>query len=400
MVVYAQLVVNGFAITALVESIIGFAYDKAMRKKPAIPSTLPLSSIDWSSLIPLMGQANRNLATYNGMLRHLPNAAMLLAPLTMQEAVLSSRIEGTLATMSEVLQFEAGEFPVHQSRRQDIEEIRNYGNALRVATAELTRRPFSLNLLLELHRVLLDGVRGQGKARGEFRRQQNYIGSVAGGKETIRFTPPEWQLLPRALSNWEMYYHADTPDPIVQLAIVHAQFEFLHPFLDGNGRLGRILVPIFLYERGLLQQPNFYLSEFIEANRDEYIDLLNALGRTKHSWTAWIRFFLSAVAEQARRNADKATAMLQLYEGLKQRFITITRSQYAVPLLDFIFSTPIFEPGQVQWTSTPPSKPTLTSMLLALHQEGILTMVRQGLGRRSYIWALQSLIDLVENRQA
>jgi Fic family protein len=369
-----------------------------MKHKPAIPEALPLNKLNWTDLIPLMGGANRSLADYNGMLRHLPNASMLLAPLTVQEAVLSSRIEGTLATMSEVLQFEAGELPTQEARRHDIEEILNYRDALEVARAELGHRPFSLNLLLRLHHVLLRGVRGQNKARGEFRRQQNYIGSVSGGKETIRFTPPEWQLLPAALDNWEKYYHATTPDPIVQLAIIHAQFEFLHPFLDGNGRLGRILVPIFLYEKGLLQQPNFYLSEYIEAHREEYIDLLNGLGKAPQAWTSWIKFFLIAVDQQARRNARKATAMLHLYEGLKTEFIKVTRSQYAIPLLDFIFSTPIFQPGQVQWTITPPSQPTLTSMLSALSKAKVLTMVREGAGRRSYIWALTPLIQLAEER--
>ena len=373
-----------------------------MPQKPATPIVLPIDGpfklLDWSGLIPFMGRANRSLADYNGLLRHLPNASMLLAPLTMQEAVLSSRIEGTLATMSEVLQFEAGELPTREARRHDIEEILNYREALRVATRDLTRRPFSLNLLLELHRVLLDGVRGQGKARGEFRRQQNYIGSLHAGRETIRFTPPEWSSLQGALDNWENYYHSDSPDPIVQLAVIHAQFEYLHPFLDGNGRLGRILVPIFLYERKLLQEPNFYMSEFIESNRDEYIDLLNQLGRSKDSWTNWVRFFLLGVEDQASRNTRKATAMLALYEELKKQFIEVTRSQYAIPLLDFVFSTPVFEPGQVTWPGTPPSKPTLTSMLAALHKADVLTMLRQGMGRRSYIWSLKPLIELAENR--
>ena len=373
-----------------------------MAQKPAIPISLPLGSpfhlLDWTALIPDMGRANRSLADYNGLLRHLPNAGMLLAPLIMQEAVLSSRIEGTLATMSEVLQFEAGELPLHEQRRHDIEEILNYREALRLATRELPRRGFSLNLLLKLHKVLLDGVRGQGKARGEFRRQQNYIGSLNAGQETIRFTPPEWTLLKEALDNWEKFYHADTPDPIVQLAIIHAQFEYLHPFLDGNGRLGRILVPIFLYERELLQEPNFYLSEFIESNRDEYIDLLNSLDRSQRTWTNWVRFFLLAVEQQAIRNTRKAAAMLALYEKLKNQFLEITGSQYAVPLLDFIFSTPVFEPGQVVWSGKVPSKPTLTSMLMSLHDADVLTMLRQGLGRRSYVWSLKPLIELAENR--
>lgn len=366
--------------------------------KPAVPVTLPLKGLDWAGLVPLISRANRSLAEYNGMLRHLSNAAMLLAPLTVQEAVLSSRIEGTLATMSEVLQFEAGELLPGEAKRQDIEEIQNYRAALDAATDELRTRPFTLNLLLKLHGILLSGVRGQNKARGEFRRQQNYIGSLAGGKETIRFTPPEWQVLPKALDNWEKYYHAEDQDPIVQLAVVHAQFEFLHPFLDGNGRLGRILMPLFLFERGILQRPYFYLSEYIEANRDEYIALLNGVGKSRRGWDAWIRFFLLAVETQAQRNGRKAEAMLSLYSELKARFLEVTHSQYAVPLLDFIFTTPIFQPGQVRWPGTVPSQPTLTSMLAALHREGVLTMIREGAGRRSYIWGLTPLIEVAERR--
>jgi Fic family protein len=200
--------------------------------KPAVARQLPiLTKNDWLALIPAMGRANRSLAEYNGRLRRLPNLDLLLSPLRLQEAVLSSRIEGTLATMSEVLQFEAGELPERESRRQDIEEILNYRFALDTAMQELQKRPFNLNLLLQLHKILLTSVRGQNKAPGEFRRQQNYIGSRVGGVETIRFTPPEWSTLMGSLTNWENYYHSDE-EPIVRLALIHAQFEFLHPFLD------------------------------------------------------------------------------------------------------------------------------------------------------------------------
>ncbi len=228
--------------------------------RPATPRDLPLlTKADWLALIPALSQANRSLAEYSGMLRRLPNSDLLLSPLRLQEAVLSSRIEGTLATMSDVLQFEAGEPPDREARRQDIEEILNYRSALDAAMRELKKRPFSLNLLLRLYKLLLSSVRGHNKAPGRFRRQQNYIGSRIGGVEQIRFTPPDWMKLEHSLSNWEKYYHSEE-EALVRLACVHAQFEFLHPFLDGNGRIGRILIPIFLFEKGLLSQPSFYLS--------------------------------------------------------------------------------------------------------------------------------------------
>jgi Fic family protein len=362
--------------------------------KPATAKSLPtLTEKDWLALIPAMSRANRALAEYNGRLHRLPNLDLLLSPLRLQEAVLSSRIEGTLATMSEVLQFEAGELPERESRRQDIEEILNYRMALDAAMHELKTRPFNLNLLLTLHRLLLQSVRGQNKTPGEFRRQQNYIGSRIGGIERIRFTPPEWSTLAASLSNWEKYYHAED-EPLVRLALIHAQFEFLHPFLDGNGRLGRILIPLFLFEHGLLSEPTFYLSEYIEEHRDEYIDRLNDLGRIKLGWRNWTEFFLTAVAEQANRNIAKTESILALYEKLKRQFIDITGSKYAVPLLDAVFERQFFQPAQLTWSGHAPTTTTLMTMLRALERGGLVKVYRPDAGRRAAIWWVPEITSL------
>jgi Fic family protein len=366
--------------------------------RPAIPHDLPLlTKADWLALIPTLGSANRSLAEYNGMLRRLPNSDLLLSPLRLQEAVFSSRIEGTLATMSEVLQFEAGQPPEGESRKQDIEEILNYREALDVAMAELRTRPFNLNLLLKLHKVLLSSVRGHNKAPGTFRRQQNYIGSRVGGVERIRFIPPDWMKLKHSLSNWEKYYHSND-DPLVRLALIHAQFEFLHPFLDGNGRIGRILIPIFLFEKGLLSQPTFYMSDYIERHREEYIDRLNDLGRVKNSWRAWTEFFLEAMTAQALHNAITADAILSLYERLKERFIATTHSRYAVPLLDAVFPLQYFRASQLVWKGDAPSKPTLMNMLQALEKKKVISVYRDSAGQRSAIWWLPELTQVIENR--
>jgi Fic family protein len=374
----------------------GDPYSGFMR--PAIPRDLPLlTKADWLVLIPSLSRANRSLAEYNGMLRRLPNSDLLLSPLRLQEAVLSSRIEGTLATMSEVLQFEAGEPPEREARRHDIEEILNYRIAVDAAVEELKTRPFSLNLLLRLHRLLSSSVRGENKAPGKFRRQQNYIGSRIGGVETIRFTPPDWMKLEHSLSNWEKYYHSEE-EPLVRLACIHAQFEFLHPFLDGNGRIGRMLIPIFLFEKGLLSQPSFYLSEYIEAHRDEYIDRLSELGRARYAWRNWTEFFLHAVTAQAQQNATKADAILALYEGLKERFLSATNSRYAVPLLDAVFKQPYFQTGQLVWKGEPPSKPTLATMLQALEKAKVIVAYRSSAGRRPAIWWMPDSIEIIERR--
>jgi Fic family protein len=364
---------------------------------PAKPKNLPiLSRADWHALIPSMGAANRKLAEYNGMLRRLRNSDILAAPLRLQEAVLSSRIEGTLATLSEVLQFEAGELPDRESKRHDIEEILNYREALETAVRELEHRPFGLRLLLELHKLLLTSVRGHNKSPGEFRRQQNYVGSRINGVDTIRFTPPVWTDLAPAFDNWENYYHNSTDEPLVRMALLHAQFEFLHPFLDGNGRIGRILIPIFLYEKGLLSQPTFYLSEYIEEHRDEYIDRLNSLGKSKSGWLDWTIFFLNAVAAQAEKNAVKADQILALYDELKEQFIGATNSKYAVPLLDAVFELQYFQASQLHWKGQGPSKPTLMSMLKSLEQRKVISVYRNPTGRRPAIWWLPSLLHLVD----
>lgn len=201
--------------------------------------------------------------------------------------------------------------------------------------------------------------------------------------------------LSHSLDNWEKYYHAED-DALVRLALLHAQFEFLHPFLDGNGRIGRILIPIFLYEKDLLSQPTFYMSEYFEENRDAYMDKLNQLGRTKTSWQEWTEFFLAAVAAQANRNAEVAASILSLYEKLKQDFISTTKSRYAIPLLDSAFQLQYFQASHLQWKGDIPSKPTVTTMLTALEKAQVIKVFRSSTGRTPAIWWLPELNQLLE----
>jgi Fic family protein len=367
--------------------------------EPFTPQALPLTGIPWERLVPRLGRANRSIAYYSGVLHGVPNPDVLLSPLTTQEAVLSSRIEGTQATLGEVLKFEAGEEPQQASRREDIHEILNYRRALRAAETELRHRPFSLNLLLKLHSILLDGARGANKARGRIRTAQNWIGAPNTPIEQAEFVPPAPGGLQAHLDAWEKYYHREEPDSLVQLAVVHAQFEIIHPFLDGNGRLGRILIPLFLFERQLLHRPMFYLSSWIEENRDEYINLLRNLGRPGEAWAGWIAFFLRGVDEQALQNARKAQAIIALYERLKERVIDLTHSQYAVPLLDQIFKRPIFRTSHINLGVRKPSRPALANLLRVLREEKILKVIREGAGRRPTTYAFAELINLCEGKQ-
>lgn len=368
--------------------------------KPFVPQTLPLTDVQWEPLIPLIGRANRALAHYGGILYGVPNPNVLLSPLMTQEAVISSRIEGTQATLGEVLKYEAGEKPEQESRRVDIQEIINYRAALRHAETDLEKRPFNLNLLRKLHEILLDSVRGRNKGRGTFRTTQNWIGAPGCTIEEADFVPPDHTALMAHLDNWEKYYHADRPDPLVQLAVIHAQFEIIHPFLDGNGRIGRILIPLFLYEKDLLSHPTFYLSDYLEERRDEYVARLRALGQEPNGWNRWIEFFLRALDEQARRNADKALALIALYEQLKERVIELTHSQYAIPLLDQLFARPVFQSTHLSFArGVRPSRQAVALLVRTLRKAGILEVLREGSGRRAQILMFTDLVTLAESKK-
>ncbi|MDP2743637.1 MAG: Fic/DOC family N-terminal domain-containing protein [Dehalococcoidia bacterium] len=366
--------------------------------KPCVPDKLPITAIDWAPLIPLIGKANRALAYYDGVLYGVSNPDVLLSPLTTQEAVLSSKIEGTQATFGEVLKFEAGEAPAGESRRQDIEEIMNYRRAMRMAEDELKIRPFTINLLKKLHFELLTGVRGRDKTRGEFRTTQNWIGARGTRIEDAQFIPPAPEYLLEYLDNWEKYWHLDRPDPLVQLAIIHAQFEVIHPFLDGNGRLGRMIIPLFLCEKNLLSRPGFYVSAYLEEHRDEYVTRLRALCTEPDAWNRWIEFFLIALDEQAKANATKARQIIKLYEQLKTRVIDLTRSQFAVPLLDQMFKLPIFPSNIFGQLPAMPTRAAILTMLNKLKDGGILKVIRPGSGRSPQVLALTELINLCEGR--
>ncbi len=367
--------------------------------RPFVPKPLPCAGLDWKGLVPAIGRAARALARYEGILHGLPDPAILLSPLTTQEAVLSSRIEGTQATLGDVLRFEAGEPAASGERREDIREILNYRRALREAERALARRHFSLSLLRRLHAILLDSVRGRDKAPGEYRRARVWIGEPGTPIEQARFIPPGPEQVPKLLANLEAYWRGEELDPLVQLALIHAQFEIIHPFRDGNGRIGRILLPLFLYEKNLLSRPMLYLSHYFDVHRTEYIARLRALNGPE-SWNAWTTFFLRALAEQADSNADKARRILALYERLKARIIGLTRSQYAVPLLDRLFTQPIFASNTLFRDPEMPTKPVVVELLQRLRGAGILKQLREGRGRRAQVLALAELVNLCEGKKA
>lgn len=362
--------------------------------RPFVPEPLPRQDLDWAALVPLIGRANRALALYDGLLQSLVNPEILLAPLGRREAVLSSRIEGTQASLRDVLEFEADPGDEATAGYADILEIINYRKAMRQAVDELSTRPLSLNLLKRAHYVLLDSVRGRGSARGEFRRLQVHIGPPEAPIERATYVPPPWTELDSLLGNFERYLHAKERDPVVQAGVIHGQFELIHPFYDGNGRVGRMLVPLFLYSAGAISAPAFYLSAYLESHHEEYFGRLQALSRSG-DWQGWVEFFLRATIAQAEEDIGRARRIRDLYDLTKRVLAEKARSQFTLQMLDPLFTAPIISTPQLARSAGAP-RASVARVLAELTEAGVLSILREGRGRRAQIYAFPALLDIVE----
>jgi Fic family protein len=360
----------------------------------------PPHELEWLKLIPLIGPASAALARYDGTLSAVPNAAVLLTPITTQEAVLSSRIEGTQATMGEVLEYEAEVAPKNlpPEKTADINEVLNYRKAIWQAVDLLRDLPLCQRVVKEAHRILMDGVRGRNKAPGEYRRIPNWIGPPGCSIEEARFIPISPDKLNDGMGAWERYIHAEVPDRLIQLAILHAEFEALHPFLDGNGRLGRMFIPLFLFKMGLLSNPIFYISAYFERNKDDYYDRLLAVSQNR-AWTEWCVFFLKAIQHQSLENQQKADAILRLYEDKKRHITKLAHSQYAMHTIDFLFRRPIFRSSEFVSQAGIP-EPTAKRLLKVLREDGFLKVLHEASGRRSALLIFWELLNAAEGYEA
>ena len=359
----------------------------------------PPASINWAQVVPLIGPASIALARYDGLLAAVPNADVLLSPLTSQEAVLSSRIEGTQATLGEVLEFEAGMSPRDDSptKRDDIQEVVNYRGAMGKALELLQELPLCQRVVKEAHRVLMSGVRGQNRSPGEYRRIQNWIGPKGCSQEEARFVPISAADLPHAMGEWEKYVHADCQDKLVQLAVLHAEFEALHPFLDGNGRVGRMLIPLFLAKTKLLASPVFYISAHFERNREEYYDRLLRVS-SDNDWTGWTAYFLKSIVKQAKENTDKTRSILDLREETLHRISDLTGSKAAVDAVDFIFHRPIFSGSDFAANPTI-SAHTARRIRNIMVENDLLVELRPSSGRRAAVYGFRELLNIVEGKE-
>jgi Fic family protein len=302
-----------------------------------IPRQVELSA----STVLELSEADRAVGALAGLGGQLPNPHILISPYLRREAVASTRIEGTQSTLSEVLSAEA-QFRVET---EDQREVLNYVRALERGLLRLQELPLSKRLIREMHGELMRGVRGQERTPGEFRRSQNWIGGT--NPSDAMFVPPPVDLLEDALDDLEHFLHEDVPLPVlVRCALAHFQFETIHPFLDGNGRLGRLLIVFYLVERGVLGQPLLYLSAYFERNRDEYVNALQGV-RERGDINGWIAFFVRGLTVQARSAVESADALLRLREEFRARLRQAGARGQAVDASEALIGNPFVTAPQL-----------------------------------------------------
>ena len=286
-----------------------------------------------------ISKADRALSELAGATRTLPNPHLFINSFLRREAVLSSRIEGTQASLSDLFFFEAA----GEEKQPDVQEVANYVKALNYGLQRLNELPLSVRLMCEIHERLMTGVRGDESrlTPGEVRRSQNWIGKPGSTLMEATYVPPPVEEMKRCLGELEKYFHVESDlPPLVRLALIHYQFEAIHPFLDGNGRIGRLLITLWLVQEGLLSQPILYLSAFFERNREEYYRLLLAVTQ-KGVWQEWIEYFLQGVAEQSKDAITRANKVVDLWLSYRQRLQNERQSVSTLKLLDEIVAVPV-----------------------------------------------------------
>lgn len=357
----------------------------------------PPPTPDLARLMPGLLAATSALARYDQALRGMHNSELFLAPLRGQEAVISSRMEGTISTLDEILQLEA-EFGDDAGAgnsggiRSDAMETVLYRRALNSAQQRMTQgQPLSESLLKMAHHQLLSWGRGADKSPGAYKREQNYVGEPGSGRVSFMPIAPE-HLAGGMEALFRLISDAGMP-VLLRTALAHAEFEALHPFEDGNGRIGRMLITLMLWNGGAISEPHFYISRYFENHKDEYIERLRRVS-SDHDWDGWCAFFLDAVEQQAIRNLEAAQAIRAFYEEMKPRFSTLLASRFAVAALDYLFSQPVFNNSRfTREAGIPPQ--TAARFTRVLLSEGLLQTVVEAAGRRSAIYRFEPLMQRV-----
>jgi len=317
-----------------------------------------------------------------------------MTPLLTKEAVLSSRIEGTQATLEDVFHYEAQARTIQtDSKERDITEIINYRRAMNFAMEELKTRPINHAFVKKIHYILLDSSRGSQKDRGEFRNGQVYIGMPGAPIEEASYIPPAPENLINLFQNWEVYVNSNREnDLLVQIGVAHYQFEAIHPFRDGNGRVGRLLIPLFLYQRELLLWPLLYISEYFEKNRQEYYNYLRGVTE-RGDWGLWLKFFLLALITQSLKAQNSITKIIELNDRLKKQIVA-ANSAYASNLLEFLFSSPIVSFVKIKDKLKTKNPQTIYNLLEKFVKMGILT--QDSHRQRNRVFVFRELMEILK----
>jgi Fic family protein len=358
-----------------------------------LPNPLP-PQIAWSAeLVHELSAADRAVGYLGGLGQILPNPYLLIRPLQRQEAVLSSRIEGTQASLSDLYIYEgarraAGALP------GDVQEVHNYVQALEYGLDQMhAGTPVSLRLVRGLHAILMDGVQGNWSSPGEFRRTQNWIGPLGCRLEEATFVPAPPEALMAALDAWEQFLHAPSNlPPLVRLALAHYQFEAIHPFLDGNGRVGRLLTVLLLVAWDVLPQPLLYLSAYFERRRQMYYALLLDVSQ-RGSWELWLRYFLHGVAEQSQIAVKQGQRLFALHTAYRRQYDDSSKLQ---ALIDLLFENP-FVTGTMVINQLDVSSATAYQYLAQLEDDGILQEITGRKRGRRYV--AREILDVIEETE-
>jgi Fic family protein len=311
-----------------------------------IPKPLPPDLVWKSSITQSLSAADRAVGELAGLGHALPDPHLLIKPFIRREAVLSSRIEGTRTSLGQLYSYEATQLTLFEFP-DDVLEVNNYVQALQYGLSRLATLPVSLRLVRELHARLMEGVRGQEWTPGEFRRSQNWIGPPGSTLTSAVFVPPPVNEMQVALAQWEKYIHSpDDLPPLVRLALIHYQFEVIHPFLDGNGRVGRLLIPLLLHIWQLLPQPLLYLSAYFEAHRQAYYDHLLAVSQ-HGDWQGWLNYFLEGTRSQAIDATLRVRRLQELRSRYRTQFQSARTAARLLQVVDWLFERPVFTISQV-----------------------------------------------------
>lgn len=359
-----------------------------------VPTSLPPKFELDLETIRLLSEATLALGELRGIGDMLPNAYLLIGPFLNREAVLSSRIEGTVATMEQLALLEAIPTTEAEPAQIDTLEVRNYVRAANRGLERLDQLPICLRLIKELHGILLSGVRGKDKRPGDFRERQNFIATKRTDPiQTARYVPPPVPEMKAALQDLEAFFHSKSEyPPLIELALIHYQFEAIHPFMDGNGRIGRLLTTLFLAERKILERPLLYLSGYFDQNRVEYQDHLLNVSRTG-AWIPWVRFFLEGVSSQSKDAVGRAKKLINHWKETRDKFSGVRSSASVLKLVDELFKVPAItvpQAGKMLGMRYPSAQRTVSKLVAG----GFLTE-RSG-KKRNRVYMAPSIIEIVE----